>query len=109
MPISRNCGAFVTNFTAAGFRALYCSRIPAAFLHSRLLRGAFALPRRPTVDKTIHVLVVCGRCLSSTRTPAVGVEERSLAPRSRSRARLRRNATMSHAFSCVQPAAFIDL
>ncbi|GBP62332.1 hypothetical protein EVAR_48505_1 [Eumeta japonica] len=39
---------------------------------------------------------------------ADGVEERSLGPRSRSRARLRRNATMSHAFSCVQPA-FIDL
>ncbi|GBP50292.1 hypothetical protein EVAR_40834_1 [Eumeta japonica] len=39
---------------------------------------------------------------------ADGVEERSLAPRSRSHARLRRNATMSHAFSCVQPA-FIDL
>ncbi|GBP23569.1 hypothetical protein EVAR_80184_1 [Eumeta japonica] len=36
------------------------------------------------------------------------VEERSLVPRSRSHARLRRNAIMSHAFSCVQPA-FIDL
>ncbi|GBP66541.1 hypothetical protein EVAR_51066_1 [Eumeta japonica] len=36
------------------------------------------------------------------------VEERSLVPRSRSHARLRRNATMSHALSCVQPA-FIDL
>ncbi|GBP37986.1 hypothetical protein EVAR_84974_1 [Eumeta japonica] len=35
------------------------------------------------------------------------VEERSLVPRSRSHARLRRNVTMSHAFSCVQPA-FID-
>ncbi|GBP87111.1 hypothetical protein EVAR_59768_1 [Eumeta japonica] len=30
---------------------------------------------------------------------ADGVEERSLVPRSRSHARLRRNATMSHAFS----------
>ncbi|GBP47564.1 hypothetical protein EVAR_40120_1 [Eumeta japonica] len=37
-----------------------------------------------------------------------GVEERSLVPRSRSHARLRWNGTMSHAFSCVQPA-FIDL
>ncbi|GBP83084.1 hypothetical protein EVAR_70137_1 [Eumeta japonica] len=37
-----------------------------------------------------------------------GVEERSLVPRSRSHARLRRNVTMSHAFPCVQPA-FIDL
>ncbi|GBP37940.1 hypothetical protein EVAR_84926_1 [Eumeta japonica] len=36
------------------------------------------------------------------------VEGRSLIPRSRSHARLRQNATMSHAFSCVQ-AAFIDL
>ncbi|GBP08496.1 hypothetical protein EVAR_77180_1 [Eumeta japonica] len=32
---------------------------------------------------------------------ADGVEERSLVPRSRSHARLRRNATMSHAFSIV--------
>ncbi|GBP85614.1 hypothetical protein EVAR_67726_1 [Eumeta japonica] len=39
---------------------------------------------------------------------ADGVEERSLVPRSRSYARLRRNTTMSHGFSCVQ-AAFIDL
>ncbi|GBP13940.1 hypothetical protein EVAR_10502_1 [Eumeta japonica] len=39
---------------------------------------------------------------------ADGAEERSLVPRSRSHARLRRKATMSHAFSCVQPA-FIDL
>ncbi|GBP80077.1 hypothetical protein EVAR_22000_1 [Eumeta japonica] len=34
--------------------------------------------------------------------------ERSLVPRSRSHARLRRNATMSYAFSYVQ-SAFIDL
>ncbi|GBP23976.1 hypothetical protein EVAR_17616_1 [Eumeta japonica] len=39
---------------------------------------------------------------------ADGVEERALVPRSRSHARLRWNATVSHAFSCVQPA-FIDL
>ncbi|GBP03588.1 hypothetical protein EVAR_101890_1 [Eumeta japonica] len=39
---------------------------------------------------------------------ADGLEERSLVPRSLSHAQLRRNATMSHAFSCVQPA-FIDL
>ncbi|GBP75096.1 hypothetical protein EVAR_49268_1 [Eumeta japonica] len=32
----------------------------------------------------------------------------SIVPRSRSHARLRRNAIMSHAFSCVQPA-FTDL
>ncbi|GBP63076.1 hypothetical protein EVAR_50032_1 [Eumeta japonica] len=37
-----------------------------------------------------------------------GVEERSLVLLSRSHARFRRNATMSHAFSCVQPA-FIDV
>ncbi|GBP40232.1 hypothetical protein EVAR_37633_1 [Eumeta japonica] len=54
--------------------------------------------------------VSCVRALSLfySAAPADGVEERSLVPRSRSRARLRRNATMSHAFSCVQPA-FIDL
>ncbi|GBP26700.1 hypothetical protein EVAR_23471_1 [Eumeta japonica] len=39
---------------------------------------------------------------------AAGVEERSLVLRSVSHARLRRNATMSHAFSCMKPA-FIDL
>ncbi|GBP66611.1 hypothetical protein EVAR_50436_1 [Eumeta japonica] len=32
----------------------------------------------------------------------------SIVPRSRSHARLRRNATVSHGFSCVQPA-FVDL
>ncbi|GBP69311.1 hypothetical protein EVAR_49598_1 [Eumeta japonica] len=32
----------------------------------------------------------------------------SIVPRSRSHARIRRNATMNHVFSCVQPA-FIDL
>ncbi|GBP75637.1 hypothetical protein EVAR_28849_1 [Eumeta japonica] len=39
---------------------------------------------------------------------ADGVEERALVPHSRSHARLRRNATMSHAFSCVQ-LTFSDL
>ncbi|GBP53711.1 hypothetical protein EVAR_39865_1 [Eumeta japonica] len=38
---------------------------------------------------------------------ADGVEERSLVLRSRSYARLRRNATMSHAFSCMQPAFIV--
>ncbi|GBP75881.1 hypothetical protein EVAR_10992_1 [Eumeta japonica] len=37
-----------------------------------------------------------------------GVEDRSLVPRSRSHARLRWNATLSHAFSCVQPASSIN-
>ncbi|GBP91386.1 Xanthine dehydrogenase 2 [Eumeta japonica] len=41
-------------------------------------------------------------------TSVDGVEERSLVPSSRSHARLRLNATMSHAFSCVQPV-FINL
>ncbi|GBP04701.1 hypothetical protein EVAR_3661_1 [Eumeta japonica] len=39
---------------------------------------------------------------------ADGVEERSFVPRSRSHDRLRQNATMSHAFSCVHPT-FIDI
>ncbi|GBP59102.1 hypothetical protein EVAR_48078_1 [Eumeta japonica] len=39
---------------------------------------------------------------------ADGMEERSLVPRSRSHAWLRRNATMSLAFSCMQPA-YINL
>ncbi|GBP35698.1 hypothetical protein EVAR_82632_1 [Eumeta japonica] len=52
----------------------------------------------------------CVRPLSlfSSDASADGVEERSLVLRSRSHARLRRNATMSHAFSCMKPA-FIDL
>ncbi|GBP61221.1 hypothetical protein EVAR_45239_1 [Eumeta japonica] len=50
--------------------------------------------------------VRCVRPLSlfDSDASADGVEERSLVPRSRSHARLRRNMTMSHAFLCVQPA-----
>ncbi|GBP30037.1 hypothetical protein EVAR_22939_1 [Eumeta japonica] len=52
----------------------------------------------------------CVRPLSLfySNASADGVEKRLLVPRSHSHARLRRNATMSHAFLCVQPA-FIDL
>ncbi|GBP15827.1 hypothetical protein EVAR_94000_1 [Eumeta japonica] len=39
---------------------------------------------------------------------AIGRSSLSIEPRSRSHALLRRNVTMSHAFSCVQ-SAFIDL
>ncbi|GBP46277.1 hypothetical protein EVAR_30407_1 [Eumeta japonica] len=57
-----------------------------------------------------HVVRGCVRPLSLFYSDASvdGVEERSLDQRSRSRARLRRNAKMSHAFSRVQPT-FIDL
>ncbi|GBP80902.1 Endoplasmic reticulum aminopeptidase 2, partial [Eumeta japonica] len=55
-----------------------------------------------------HRLVVCGRSLFYSDASADGVAERSLVPCSRSRARLRRNATIGHAISCVQ-LAFIDL
>ncbi|GBP66542.1 Cytochrome P450 4g15 [Eumeta japonica] len=51
--------------------------------------------------------VRCRLCAASDAS-ADRVEERSLVPRSRSHARLRRKATMSHVFSCVQQA-FIDL
>ncbi|GBP36597.1 hypothetical protein EVAR_34341_1 [Eumeta japonica] len=51
---------------------------------------------------------LCAAAAFYSDASADGVEEGSLVPRSRSHARLRRNATMSHAFSCVQPA-FIDL
>ncbi|GBP04023.1 hypothetical protein EVAR_74790_1 [Eumeta japonica] len=49
------------------------------------------------------------RCvlLFDSNASADRVEERSLIPRSRSHARLKRNATMSHALSCVRPA-FIE-
>ncbi|GBP05343.1 hypothetical protein EVAR_76774_1 [Eumeta japonica] len=56
-----------------------------------------------------HVLRIgCVRPLSLfySDASADGVEERSLVPHSRSHARLRRNATMSHGFSCVQQASF---
>ncbi|GBP35681.1 hypothetical protein EVAR_75006_1 [Eumeta japonica] len=58
--------------------------------------------------KLNHIGCVRPLSLFYSDASADGVEERSFVPRSRSHARLRRNATMSHAFSCVQPA-FIDL
>ncbi|GBP75382.1 hypothetical protein EVAR_34749_1 [Eumeta japonica] len=62
------------------------------------------------VDTDSASRVGCVRPLSLfySDASADGVEETSHVLRSRSRARLRRNATMSHAFSSVQPA-FIDL
>ncbi|GBP12798.1 hypothetical protein EVAR_6122_1 [Eumeta japonica] len=55
----------------------------------------------------------CARPLGSKEIDASQAERLgrsclSIVPRSRSHARLRQNATMSHAFSCVQPA-FIHL
>ncbi|GBP41235.1 hypothetical protein EVAR_30673_1 [Eumeta japonica] len=84
------------------------------FLRPRgVARSLFRRARTVTADKSGHY-ECCGppyaRALKIPFPPdasADGVEERSLVPRSRSHARLRRNATMSHAFSCVQ-AAFID-
>ncbi|GBP25722.1 Sex peptide receptor [Eumeta japonica] len=80
------------------------------------------LPKKPATHRELsrrlqvsmggneQLLSGCVRPLSLfySDASADGVEERSLVPRSRSHARLRRNATMSHAFSYVQPA-FIDL
>ncbi|GBP08359.1 hypothetical protein EVAR_78822_1 [Eumeta japonica] len=70
-------------------------------------------PQREGDEETMRICYnkyCCVRPLSLfySDASADGVEERSLVPCSRSRVRLRRNATMSHAFSCVQPA-FIDL
>ncbi|GBP24062.1 hypothetical protein EVAR_27285_1 [Eumeta japonica] len=58
----------------------------------------------------LSVALGCMRPLSLfySDESADGVEERSLVPRSRLHARLRRNATISHVFSCVQPA-YINL
>ncbi|GBP53640.1 hypothetical protein EVAR_38614_1 [Eumeta japonica] len=68
-------------------------------------RSLFAEPYRQQVRR-----VGCVRPLSLfySDASADGVEERQLAPCSRSHARLRRNATMNHDFSFVQ-SAFIDL
>ncbi|GBP57462.1 hypothetical protein EVAR_36114_1 [Eumeta japonica] len=64
----------------------------------------------PRSSNTARECFGCARPLSLfySDAPADEEEKRSLVPRSRSHARLRRNATMNHAFSCVQPA-FIDL
>ncbi|GBP55340.1 hypothetical protein EVAR_43096_1 [Eumeta japonica] len=61
VPILRHCDAFVTNFTAAEFLALYCCVRPLSLFYSN--------------------------------ASADGAEERSLVPRSRSHAWLKRNAT----------------
>ncbi|GBP13496.1 hypothetical protein EVAR_4241_1 [Eumeta japonica] len=62
------------------------------------------------VAREIRMDVGCVRPLSLFHSDesADGVEERSLVSRSRSHARLKRNATMNHSFSCVQQA-FIAL
>ncbi|GBP53228.1 hypothetical protein EVAR_9005_1 [Eumeta japonica] len=60
------------------------------------------------VDKVVRVGCVRPLSLFYSDASADGVEERSLVPRSRLHARLRRNGKMSHAFSCAQPS-FIDL
>ncbi|GBP20664.1 hypothetical protein EVAR_16537_1 [Eumeta japonica] len=61
------------------------------------------------IDTGVDLRVGCMRplCLFYLDASADGVEERSLVSSSRSHARLKRNATMSHVFSCVQ-LAFID-
>ncbi|GBP59415.1 hypothetical protein EVAR_47974_1 [Eumeta japonica] len=63
---------------------------------------------RGRADLLLYERCVRPLALLYSDASADGVEERSLVSRSRSHARLRRNATMSHAFSCVEPA-FIDL
>ncbi|GBP32636.1 Pikachurin [Eumeta japonica] len=65
---------------------------------------------RLPVDAVAANDVGCVRPLSLfySDASADGVEDRELVPRSRSHARFRRNATMIHAFLCVDPA-FIDL
>ncbi|GBP60766.1 hypothetical protein EVAR_41105_1 [Eumeta japonica] len=70
--------------------------------------------RSPEINGCVIIIslsrVGCVRPLSLFYSDASAdeVEERSLAPRSRSHAQLRQNVTMSHPFLCVQPA-FIDL
>ncbi|GBP82968.1 hypothetical protein EVAR_90157_1 [Eumeta japonica] len=70
--------------------------------------------RSPSTDMTLSIedyeIIRCVRPLSLfySDTSADGVDERSLVLHSRSHARLKRNVTMIHTFSCVQPA-FIDL
>ncbi|GBP39069.1 hypothetical protein EVAR_27427_1 [Eumeta japonica] len=70
--------------------------------------GYYSLKVRVFSENAIVKCSVQPLSLFYSDISANGVEERSLVPRSRSHARLRRNATMSRAFSCEQPA-FIDL
>ncbi|GBP56159.1 hypothetical protein EVAR_23598_1 [Eumeta japonica] len=59
-------------------------------------------------DKNIDAVCRMIGTDGQSQTERLGRSCLSIVPRSRSHALLRRNATMSHAFSCVQPA-FIDL
>ncbi|GBP94340.1 hypothetical protein EVAR_63868_1 [Eumeta japonica] len=77
---------------------------------SQIITGEASRPALPGVDNDNPSSSRCVRPLSLfySDASADGVEERSLVRCSRSYTRLRRNATKSHAFSCVQ-TAFIDL
>ncbi|GBP39920.1 hypothetical protein EVAR_83057_1 [Eumeta japonica] len=91
---------------------------PAVHFDAAMPRSGVRAPKCPTVTNSSPMIAVyCSNILPCCVRPlslfysdasADGAEERSLVPRSRSPARLRRNATMSHAFSCVQPS-LIDL
>ncbi|GBP81599.1 hypothetical protein EVAR_62086_1 [Eumeta japonica] len=59
------------------------------------------------VNSNIFLLKLYSKEIDASQAERLGQSCLSIVPRSRSHARLRRNATMSHAFSCVQPA-FID-
>ncbi|GBP06404.1 hypothetical protein EVAR_4553_1 [Eumeta japonica] len=88
------------------------SRVLLQHLKSRAARcqpaGGADAPRHAVADGVISAIKLCAAAVSLLLRPSAdGVEERSLVPRSRSRTRIGRNATMSHDFSCVQPA-FID-
>ncbi|GBP09818.1 hypothetical protein EVAR_81089_1 [Eumeta japonica] len=79
-----------------------------SFNTAETLGGTFVeMSSQPHSLTRSHAVSGCVQPLSLfySDASADGVEERSLVPRSRSHARLRRNVTMSHAFSCV-PLAF---
>ncbi|GBP67775.1 hypothetical protein EVAR_22177_1 [Eumeta japonica] len=80
------------------------------YTHSSYPFTARALRLLMTLVTDTVAIESCVRPLSLfySDASANGVEERSLVPRFRSYARLGRNATINHVFSCVQPA-FIDL
>ncbi|GBP33840.1 hypothetical protein EVAR_20951_1 [Eumeta japonica] len=91
-----------------------CDSVPIRF-YSRPVRNSLPHPAFNPGFATSHNsnLDEVGSCvrplsLFYSDASADAVKERSLVPHSRSHARLRRNATMSYAFSCTQPA-FIGL
>ncbi|GBP19107.1 hypothetical protein EVAR_83420_1 [Eumeta japonica] len=89
---------FPMNFDNGTFKV-----IAYAFLKDRSNKSAMRAP--PNLARAISTMLIeLGRKeIDAVQSEHLGRSCLSIVPRSRSHARLRRNVTMSHAFSCVQP------